>query len=348
MARTAGVAMLEQINDGRIQQEGTAEIKKARDTISVEIEELLEVGARIRPLYVGKERIGWVRGVHLSERKQLKRYVHDHIELLTHVVLLGTSISKEYMRSLSAVELRGLLRVVTEMTNSDLRLYPFMSPFVTTSTSEQLWHAHGRELTAVRKRKIEMPDEATITLLSAPDQARLWATLCTYRESAKVRLDASMNSLMILRPWAGKGADGLAAELKHTAKSLLPDAIEPWTEAVETKRAINLDDGWAHGEDDSRDGIMRELHGMMNNDRHEQIIAKMEAQARAKLEEQTKNIEAKIQERGGPGFIEQKRQVLTEAQMRERIAEMQKDQANGLRQAEELGSNNIDRLARYL
>ena len=36
----------------------------------------------------------------------------------------------------------------------------------------------------------EIPDGSTMTLLSAPDQARLWAWLSTYREKSKARLDA--------------------------------------------------------------------------------------------------------------------------------------------------------------
>ena len=255
--KTRGVELMEQLNSGRLHQAPSAELVKVRSAISFEIEELLEVGARVRPLFVGKERIGWVRGVHLSERKQLKRYITDPLELLSHIVLLGTTISREYLRSLSSMELRSLVRVVTEMTNSDLRLYPYMGAFVTTSTSEQLWFSRGIELTSFQKRLIELPDETRMTLWSAPDQARLWATLCSYREKAKVRLDASMNSLMILRPWAGKSADGLANELKANARLLLPDTMEPWTEVVAAKRVIDLDDGWAHGEDDSREGILR-------------------------------------------------------------------------------------------
>lgn len=124
MPSTRGTELLQQLHDGRIQQVSSAALVKVRDTIAFETEELLEVGARIRPLFSGKEKIGWVRGVHLSERKHLQRYVADPMELLSHIVLLGTSVSKEYLRSLSSLELRSLVRVIAEMTNSDLRLYP--------------------------------------------------------------------------------------------------------------------------------------------------------------------------------------------------------------------------------
>jgi hypothetical protein len=40
--------------------------------------------------------------------------------------------------------------------------------------------SRGTRLAAFQKRKIELPDETTMTLLSAPDQARLWAMLCIW------------------------------------------------------------------------------------------------------------------------------------------------------------------------
>jgi hypothetical protein len=263
MARsTRGSELMQKLNDGRLVVVPQAEILKLRNAISTEIEELLEVGARIRPLLCGKERIGWVRGVHMVERKNLKRYFSDAMELAEHVVKLGTSLTDEYVQQLGARELHGLLRVITEMT-SDLRLYPYIGPFATTSISEQLWYAKGTELTRFARREVELPEGTRMTLLSAPDQARLWASVCTYREKSKQRLDATSNALLILRPWAGKGADALAHEWRSNARSLQPDVVEPWVEAIKITKPINLDDGWAHGEDSSQEGLLREIKGML-------------------------------------------------------------------------------------
>jgi hypothetical protein len=90
MARsTRGSELMQKLNDGRLVVVPPAEILKLRNAISTEIEELLEVGARIRPLLCGKERIGWVRGVHMAERKNLKRYFSDPMELVA--LMLGSS-----------------------------------------------------------------------------------------------------------------------------------------------------------------------------------------------------------------------------------------------------------------
>jgi hypothetical protein len=324
MARTEGVELIQQLHDGRLRQVEPEEIRRIRNLITQEIEEILEVGARVRPLYVENQMIGWARGVHLSERKQLKRFIFDKIEFTRHVLKLGTSLSEEFIKGLSALELRTLVRVVTEMTHSDLRLYPYVSPFVTTSTSEQLWFARGTALTAYQKKVIELPDGTTMPLLAAPDQARLWASLCNYREKAKARLDASMNALLIVRPWAGKSADGLASDLKNTAKSLIPDRMEPWAEIVKTPHAVNFNDGWAHGEDDSREGVLRELEGMMNNDRHERVMKQFEDSLISRAEAQQQTITEKIKQRGGPGFFDQKVTYGTESEIRKRVAEIRK------------------------
>jgi hypothetical protein len=55
---------MQKLNDGRLVVIPPAEILKLRKAISTEIQELLEVGARIRPLLCGKERIGWVGVLH--------------------------------------------------------------------------------------------------------------------------------------------------------------------------------------------------------------------------------------------------------------------------------------------
>jgi hypothetical protein len=49
-----------------------------------------------------------------------------------------------------------------------------------------------------------------------------------------------------IRPWVGKGADPIPADLKNIARSLQTDTLEPWRETIQIKRISNLDDGWAH------------------------------------------------------------------------------------------------------
>ena len=345
MARTEGVDLLQRLHDGRILQAEPDLIRKVRTQITQEIEELLEVGARIRPLCVNGEQIGWARGVHLTERKQLKRYLFDRIQFTKQVLKIGTSLSEEFIKGLSSNELRTLVRVITEMTNSDLRLYSYMTPFVTTSVSEQLWFARGTELTGYSRKVAELPDGTSMPILAAPDQARLWATLCNYREKAKARLDASMNALLIVRPWAGKSADGLATDLKNTARALMSDRMDPWAEVVQTPRSVNFNDGWAHGEDDSKEGLLRELDGMMSFDRHEQVIKAMENAILTKAEEQQRALDDRRKQRDGTGFIDHTIVSGTESEIRKRIAEIRKNR--GRVSETETEQSQAARLRRY-
>lgn len=40
------------------------------------------------------------------------------------------------------------------------------------------------------------------------------------------------------------------------------------------QKPVNFADGWAHGgEDDSVAGLLRELQGMLSNDKHEQLLS---------------------------------------------------------------------------
>jgi hypothetical protein len=339
---------MRQLNDGSLEQAPSEYLQKTREEVTSAIEELLDVGARIRPLLVRNKRVGWARGVHPSERKALKRWIYDDIELIEQLLLLGTTLSGEEIRSLSTVEMRSLSRVIREMTDSDLRLYPFISAFVTTNVSEQLWFSKGTEITAFRERTARMPDGKQVRISAASDQARSWATLCNYRMQAKQRLDASMNAVLMIRPWVGKGADPITADLKSIARSLQTDTLEPWRETIQIKRISNLDDGWAHSEDDSIEGMQRELMGMVNNDRHEQLIARFEEQERARAEKRQQAIDEQIARRGGRGFIEQSTSVMTEAEVQERVQALKAGRPQlALIVEEDSRSSPQDRLAKY-
>ena len=96
---TRGADLMQRLNDGTLQQAPSAFLSKTREDVSVAIEELLEVGARIRPLLVTGARVGWVRGVHPAERKALKRWLTDEIELIEHLMMLGTTLTIGEIRS---------------------------------------------------------------------------------------------------------------------------------------------------------------------------------------------------------------------------------------------------------
>ena len=155
------------------------------------------------------------------------------------------------------------------------------------------------------------------------DHARLWASLCTYREQAKKRLDESWNAVLIMRPWAGKSVDGLAAELKAATRQMQAGVLEPWESTVKAPEDRTLDDGWAHMENmETEEGMLKELHGMLGNDRHERLMAKFEKQQVDEAERHRQEIERLVTRRGGVGVNREIIVVETEADVRRKELEL--------------------------
>jgi hypothetical protein len=348
MRESRGVELMRQIQDGRIEVAPSAYLEETRTKVSEALEELLDVGARIRPLIVDGRRVGWVRGVHMAERKALKRWITNDTELLEHILTLGSTLPVEEVRDLTLIELRSLARLIHEMSLSDLRLYSFVNPFTTTGVSEQLWYSQGTALSAFRDKWVDLPDGKRLRVTTAPDQARLWATLCNYRIQAKARLEGSMNALMTIRPHVGKGADPIAADLKAISRSLQTDSIEPWRETVKYRKDTDFNDGWAHSEDDSREGILRELHNMVSNDKHEQVMQQFDEQERQRAEKRKQEIDRKIAQRGGPGFIQSSTTPMTKAQVAARASSMKQGSLRPIAFFDQDSETSpVDRLAKY-
>jgi hypothetical protein len=345
---TLGTDLMRQLNEGALAQAPSEVIVKTRDEISGAIEELVDLGARVRPLLVGDRRVGWIRGVHLTERKMLQRWITDETEFITNLIGLATTLTEDEIRYLSIVEVRSLARLVRDMTDSDLRLYPYLSPFATTSISEQLWYSKGSNATTFRDREIRMPDGKVMKIMAASDQARMWATLCNYRIQSKNRLEASYNAVLTIRPMVGKGADGLSADLNNIARSLKTDSLEPWQEIIRTAPDIKFKDGWAHAlEDDSIEGMRRELQGMLNLDRHEQVVAAFERQTREREEKRVKEHSEASKARRAARELPTKMVGMTEAEVQARNAAIrQKTHATPV-MPEESQSSIMDRLAKY-
>jgi hypothetical protein len=321
---TEGADLMNQIFSGGIATATPAIVQTVRLQVSEACEELLDIGARIRPLLVGDKRVGWVRGLHMTERKILNRWYSDK-EFVEYSLLLATSLTQEQLNEFSGREIFHLAKLVKQMTEHDLSLAPYMTAFASTSTSEYLWYGKGRVLTSFENKIVSMPDGANMKILSPSHQAKLWGTLCSYREQNKVRLDNMMNAAMIVRPQAGHSIDPLVAELKMTARNMQADSSVPW-ESVVSARALGVqhDDGWAHP-DDTKEGLIRELHGMLAGDKHEQAMDAFMRTQLAAAEAETKRIESLHKQRGGPG-VSQKEGITvhTPAEIREREKKLKK------------------------
>ncbi len=312
---TLGVELAKKLGEGIINRAPTQYVQEVREKITEACGELISVGARIRPLMIDGKQRGWVRGFHDTEKNLLKRWVPDQLEFVSRCLLLSTTLTEEELDALSSIEIHRLVKLVSAMGDRDASLFPYLSAFSTTRTSEMLWHGHDTTLFS-DSRRISMPNGRTMQLMCPSNHTRLWSTLCVYREQAKKRLDESWNAVMIMRPWTGKSADGLVGELKEATKRMRVDALEPWEVVVETPSDRVLDDGWAHLENmETKEGMIKELHGMLSNDRHEQLMTKFEHQQMEAAERRKREIEGLISKRGGIGITSETIRIETEEQV---------------------------------
>jgi hypothetical protein len=320
--------IMRQINSGSVKVAvSSEEVEKAKQEISENCEELIEIGARIRPLLVDGVQVGWVRGLHPQERKMLRRWVREPNDYISLLLQHATSFSTEEVEKLQAFEIRSLVEVIRKMGDYDVSLFPFLPAYTTTQSSESLWYSKGDKLASFEGKVVNMPDGKKIKLMSPPAHAKAWASLCTYREQAKRRLEENMNALLIVRPWAGKSADPIAADLRKVGKALETDSLEPWVRFIKAKPKTDVNDGWGHP-GDSLEDLQRELKGMMEGDKHERLMEAWAKQMQAEAEGKQKAVEEARKKRGieGPGVTSGTMEVLTEAEIRARQEALKKGQ----------------------
>ena|SRR5271166_979796 len=321
-----GMDIMRRISDGELRTAPAEEIEKIKGEITSNCEELIEVGARIRPLLVDDKQVGWVRGVHLQERRILKRWVRDPNDYVALTLQNATTFTREEIEAMQAYEIRSLVEVVRRMSDYDLSLYPYLQAYATTASSEALWYGKGESLVSFETKVLNMPDGKKMTIMAPPDHARMWATLCTYREQAKKRLEDNTNALFIVRPWAGHAADPIANELKGIAKQLETGTNFVWENVVRVPKKVDVNDGWGHPGDSLQD-LLREMDGMTKGDRHERMMEAWNAQMVHEAEvEKKKLVDARIAkgkaEKGG--LTESRFEVLTEKDIKARQAALAK------------------------
>ena len=316
---SVGMDLMRQISDGTLRSTPSKDIEAVKKEISDATEELIEVGARIRPLMVEGQQVGWVRGLHLQERKMLKRWVRQPSDFIALTIQYATSFTKEEIEAMQSEEIQSIIELIKSISEYDLSLFSYLSAYVTTHSSESLWYGKGEQLTAFDNKVVTMPDGKKITILAPPDHARTWATLCSYREQAKRRLEDNTNALFIVRPWAGKHADPIAGELKGIAKQLETGSNYMWEQVVRVPKKVDKNDGWGHP-GDSLEDLQRELKGMMEGDKHEKVMEAWANQMIKEAEEKQKVIEEARRKRGiiEAGVYQGSIEVLTEKEIRER------------------------------
>ena len=100
---------------------------------------------------------------------------------------------------------------------------------------------------------------------------------------------------------------------------MMADSLDPWKEVIVPPKEVNIDDGWAHGGDSSEESILRELKGMVENDRHERFFERWEKQLQEQAEAKQQKIEEALTARGFPGFMEETFTVMTDSEIKEKM-----------------------------
>ena len=140
---TPGAELARKLSEGVLRRAPTEYVGKVRGEVTEACDELIGMGARIRPLMADGRQIGWVRGLHDTERRILRRWVPAPADFVFRCLLLTTSLRDEEVVSLSSPEVRKLVQLVMAMGDRDASLYPYLSAFSTTTASEALWHSGG-------------------------------------------------------------------------------------------------------------------------------------------------------------------------------------------------------------
>lgn len=346
---SVGMDLMRQIQDGTLKSVPSKDVELVKKEISEATEELIEVGARIRPLMVDGNQVGWVRGLHLQERKMLKRWVRQPSDFIALTIQHATSFTREEIEDMQSEEIRSIVDVIKSISEYDLSLFPYLSAYATTQSSETLWYGKGEQLTSFDNKVVTMPDGKKITILAPPDHARTWATLCSYREQAKRRLEDNTNALFIVRPWAGKHADPIAGELKNIAKQLETGSNYMWEQVVRVPKKVDLNDGWGHP-GDSLEDLQRELKGMMEGDKHEKVMEAWSKQMIAEAEQKQKAVEEARKKRGieAAGVYQGNIEVLTEKDIRERQAALAKGEKPSPKSVKARSTFEVDASARQI
>jgi hypothetical protein len=248
----------------------TGKLAEIRDQVLLALNELLGHGARMRPLWIGGKQVGFIRGLRISERIWIARMYPDREDHSAAMVRVASTLTPEQIEALSTHEFRRLLRVLHHLTKADDALLPWIYPFSTTTTSERFWLAKQPPINTIHTPSGPLPTYGPSELYNQ------WAYMAASREEAKVSIRGAQHAGMIVRAWVGKNAQQLMSDLKNSQDRLLPNISTPWQEMAPEEVTGDLDDGWGHAhEDQSLDGLMREYHGMVNEDKHEQLMAEL-------------------------------------------------------------------------
>jgi hypothetical protein len=316
---TVGSDLLQQLMSGEMDRPTPETVERVRTEVTPALAELLDRGFRARPLLLRGQLVGFARGIHTGERRQLFSWFLSATDRIFHLLSLGTTLTDDEINNLDGYEAQALLKIIDRATDADISLYPYITAFSTTSSSEILWYGRGAALAAWDNKVVPLPGGFQFNLISPPEHARLWVGVAALRERSKRRIDDTYNAAMITRALTGKGADKLYQALKKTQDSLLADSTKPWMEIVKVEtKDINFADGWGHShQDDTVEGVLREIEGMARMDKHEQFMATFYDQQMEAAKKEEDEMEARFQRAMVTAGVEDSASILTHLQIRD-------------------------------
>ena len=305
----------------------TQELSQLRSRVTMAFEEYLTFGARVRPLKFKDTPVGFLRGIYPGEKGWILRMYEDPKERMYAFLGLATSVSREFIDSLSTVELQRLLLIIHRFSQNDYALLNWVYPYSTTTSSERLLSAGVKP-----PQEILIPS-GSFKPVCPPDMYSLWSYLTKLREDSKKNLQEASNNLMIVRALVGKQAQGLASEIKNAQKAMQPNHPEPWKDTGVVDENFDPEDGWGHIiQDDSVEGIMREFNGMLEGDKHEQMMRSLAENQKRKAEEEHNRILSMRERSGRVAGISSYDRILTNEEVRAQDAKRAKDQMERLKQ----------------
>lgn len=335
---TIGTDLMQQLMQGELNRATPETVNKVREEVVPALAELIDYGFRARPLRLNGELVGFIRGIHPQERRQIYRWFNHPADRVFHILNHATTLADDDIHLLDGFEAQRLMTLIDRMTEADLSLYPYIGAFSTTSVSEVLWYGRGLAVASWNDRTARLPGGYAFKLLAPPEHSRLWAGVATLRERSKRRLDDNYNAAMVTRALTGKGADKLYAALKQNQQSLAPDLPDPWTKVVRADlEGVNFGDGWGHShQDDSVDGVMREVRGMATMDKHEKFMEAFYTQQMEEAKRQEEALEQRFQRAASEVGVDDAFVILTPEQLRAqdaRAADRERDQQSFVTEA---------------
>ena len=295
-----GVQLMSQINTGELQFKQSDLALEIKEKVTQAMEEIITMGARVHPLKLNGKRVGWLRPLSPSERKILDSLIDDNNERMVLMLTHCTTLSESEIDDLDIYEINSILHQIYSANVADISLFPYISAFCSTQTSQLLWDSRRRQ--ALEREIIRLPDGSRMQLLAPSSHLSLWALLTSIRVRSLHRLEEALNMSAIVRSQIGKDADKYVKGIISEINSFKLDAIEPWTDIVDyTKLQANptqFNDGYGHShEDGSVQGLLREMDGMMQGDKHEQLMQQFYEKQINEAKEKEQQVLQRVQKR---------------------------------------------------